>query len=463
MPIRNLVEVFISPNRIRKEFPPAALEELIRSILDKGLLHPPVVEDNGALLVGERRFRALSEIAARGETYHCNGKFIRPGLIFTTDIRELSSVQRLEAELEENTIRLDLTWQEKAQAVEALHQLRTIQKAEISPAIPGLPPPEQTPRETAAEIRAKPVAEVTRHEERDVRADLMVAGWLAAGEDDEVSRAATRSDALKIIERRLEDAHRAELARRFRDTQQEGKHTLRQGDLLTFMKEMPDGIFDAIITDPPWGVGADTWNNGNALREHTYLDDVRTFNHVHTAIAIEGFRLCKPKAHLYLMCAFQNFERIAVMFRGAGWDVWPRPFIWYKGPNSGIAPRPEHGPMNTYECILYALKGDKRMNFLAPDIILVPKTGLDLRAAQKPPGLYYELLRRSVVPGDEVFDPCCGTGPIFPAANALKIRATGFDIDDQAIGIASGRLEERYEPRELMVADRPATSKVKRA
>ena len=449
MPIRNLSEIFVPENRIRKTFPEREMEELIDSILSKGLLHPPVVEADGALLAGERRFRAITEIANRGLDHVCNRKSLRPGLIYTTDIRDfLSPGDRLEAELEENTIRLDITWQDKAQAVERLHELRQIQKNEAAVATDNLPT-EQTLRETAAEIRGVAPEAVNRDEIAWTEADLAVAVWMKHHPDDtEVSGAKTRAEALKIMGTRLEDERRQALAKKFLVRRETigGGHILEHGNMNEILRKTPDNIYDVIVADPPWGVSADLWQNQGALRGHTYLDDLRTSDEIYETLAVEGFRVGKPRCHAYIFVASHKFEDIAKRLRSVGWDVWPRPLIWYRGSNSGIAPRPEHGPRNTYECILFANKGNKRVIQLLPDVLLVPNPGEIERAAAKPPLLYWDLLRRSVIPGDEVLDPCCGSGPIFPAANALKVRATGYDVDDAAIGLASRQLKIELKP-----------------
>ncbi len=450
MPIRNLEEVYVPKGRVRREIAPAELEELIKSILEVGLLNPPVVEADGALLAGERRFRALQEIAKRGLTYHSNSKFIRPGLIQTTDIRELSKTQRLQAEIEENTIRVDLSWQEKADAIANLHALRNAQKIEIAHA-ENVEPTPQLPAETAAEVRGKPLAEVTTREIQDTRNDLIVSAWLTAHpEDESVVRAKTRGEALKIIERQLEDEHRAALAKRFLRARPDSGHILRQVDMCVALIDTPASVYDVIITDPPWGAGAHQWQNGTSLRRHTYTDDLHTFERIHECLAIEGYRVAKERAHLYLFCAFQHFESLSRRFISAGWDVWPRPLIWWHG-SQGIPPRPEHGPKNTYECILYAIKGNKRTLALYNDVIYALKQGDDDRAAAKPVSIYYDLLRRSVLPGDEVLDPCCGSGPVIPASNALKVRATCYDIADDAIGLASQRLTEEYRHTDALI------------
>lgn len=441
MPIVNLFDVIVPKGRIRREFSEQAQEELITSILSKGLLHPPVVTSDNILLAGERRLRALSAIAERGLDHECNHKTLRPGLIMVTLIRDLSPADRLEAELEENTIRQDVSWQEKAQAVEALHHLRSLQKVETT--APGLEPPPQTIIETAAELHRKPPSEVSPAEKSDTRADLLVAAWLTSSPDDrEVANAKTRSEALKLIEIRLEDEKRVALSKRFLASRPAAGNILKQGDCINLLAETPANLYDVIIADPPWGVDADQWTNGLAQRTHSYADDLALSDRINEAIAVEGFRVCKPKAHLYLFCAFRRFEALAHVLRSVGWDVWPRPLIWFKGIST--APDSEHGPAYAYECIIFANKGHKRVLSVRPDVIVCFKGARDERAAVKPPGVYFDLLRRSVLPGDEVLDPCCGAGPIFPAANALEVRATGYDIADDAIGLASQRLTESY-------------------
>lgn len=444
--IRNLEDIKIPENRVRKVFDAQKLEELIQSILlPAGLLHPPVVDRaSGTLLCGERRFRAIQEIAKRGLSHIADGKTLRPGLICTLDVKELSRSDWLEAEINENTIRVDISWQEKAEAVARLHELRQAQKEEQ--AIPGLPAPKQTLKETAAELRGTP--EVTRSSVDDVRADVTIAAWLRDHPDDQrVSSAKTRADALKIIETELVDAHRAALARRFlRAHSSTTSHIIKLTDLRETLPETPDAIYDCICTDPPWGVGAHTWANGGSDRRHSYTDDLAQFETIHVCLAEHGFRVSKPRAHLYLFCSIQQFDLLKRMFMRFGWDVWPQPLVWSRASNQGLAPRPDHGPRNTYEAILFGNKGDKRTLLLGPDVIYAPKPGVDPRAAAKPPQIYWELLRRSVVPGDEVLDPCCGSGPIIPAANLLQVRATCYDIAEDAVGLTSSRINERLEP-----------------
>lgn len=56
-------QVLIKPDRQRQEFDPAALQDLVTSIEERGLLHPPVLRDESGvwtLVAGERRMKAIA-------------------------------------------------------------------------------------------------------------------------------------------------------------------------------------------------------------------------------------------------------------------------------------------------------------------------------------------------------------------------------------------------------------------
>lgn len=457
MPIRNLDELWIPEGRFRSEYTEEHLAALERSIREVGLLHPPVVAEDGMVLAGATRTIVLKRMAARGEAHVCNGKTLRPGLVLASDIKELTELQRRQVEYDENEVRIAISWQDKARAVSMLHDLREVQKEttrqkalddanELDLNLEKLP--NQSPEDTAAELHTKSVEELTRREIRDVSNDLAVAAWLEAHPDDkEVAGAKNRGDALKIIQQRYEDERREALARRFLKNTQEHRHILQHVDCIEAISNTPDGVYDCIITDPPWGVNADSWQNGSVTaRPHAYSDSIDVALSLYQMLAIEGFRVAKAQAHAYVFCAFHHFENHKKLFLAAGWDVWPRPLIWWRG-SQGIAPRPGYGPKNTYECILFANKGNRPTLRTGNDVILASKpSSEESRPGGKPPAVYYELMLRTMRPGDLALDPFCGTGPVFPAANALKAQAVGYDMGLEAIGLASKQLNVTYKP-----------------
>lgn len=91
--------------------------------------------------------------------------------------------------------------------------------------------------------------------------------------------------------------------------------------------------------------------------------------------------------------------------------------------------------------VVYAVKGNRPATRLYPDVLTYPADENLGHAAQKPVGLYADLLQRTVLPGDTVLDPFAGSGPIFPAAQALHVTATGVEQDAASYGIALERLQ----------------------
>lgn len=422
-----LTDITVLDDRIRKTFDEDKIAELAESIETIGLLHAPVVQSDGKTLVaGERRLRALRKLFASDPSgeYVYNGESIPRSHVPVILLADLGVRGVKEAELHENVRRVHLSWQEKAAAVEALHKLRIEQAAERGET--------HTMRDTAAEIVDKPKEQVSNY--RDTIRDLIVAQYI---DDPDVQAAPDRNAALQIIERKLEKEKNALLAREAL-SRGYGAHQIIVGDMRVEIPKLEQGSIDCIITDPPYGVNAETWPNMKAI-PHDYQDGPQYSREMFKALATLGWQVTKPQAHLYTFCAVENFFDIRSTFEAVGWYVWATPLIWYKG-NMGVAPRPSHGPRRTYEVLLYAIKGDKTQKQLGHDVLTIPHDSSVERGAHKPPALYEELLTRSCYPGDTVLDPFCGTGPIFVAAKRLNMTAIGFDVDEAAIGIAFERL-----------------------
>jgi len=131
--------ITVAPNRQRRAFPLAKLNELVESIQTSGLFNAIVLRKEGdsyVLVSGERRLRACSDIWDLGGTVRYDGAPVPTGEIPYTLLEALDPLSRELAELDENIRRDDLTWQERAAAVARVAALRTEQAA-----AEGTPPP----------------------------------------------------------------------------------------------------------------------------------------------------------------------------------------------------------------------------------------------------------------------------------------------------------------------------------
>lgn len=424
----------IPENRQRREFDPKKLQELADSINSKGLLHPPVVravDGRYVLVAGERRTRAIKSLHILDIGVICNDTLVPPGFLPVTLLSDLDDFALREAELEENTVRVDLSWQEQAAAVAELHSLRSDQAKAAGTT--------QSLTATASEIMGKPAegGQITKVVEALIIADHL--------HDPDVQKAKSPKEAMKVLRKKAEATHRAKLAESF-DTSKT-PHTLIHGDSLVELHNLESGVFDLILTDPPYGVGADTFGD-MASTGHEYRDDPEYAKECYAKLAREGYRITKDKAHAYIFCDIRNFLAIALEFQLAGWDVWERPMIWSK--KNGMLPKPDFGPRLTYEAILFASKGSRKvLKVGAADVLEFVTEGKNEHGAQKPVALYSELISRSCYPGDRILDCFVGSGTVFPAANATRTIATGIEISKTYHDLALSRMTPQAEASPL--------------
>lgn len=432
-------EIYINENRLRKNLSAEALLELAGSISQFGLLHPIVVrrdaDDRLVLVAGERRLRALEYVWNFGQEVRCGEYIIPPNQVPCVYLGEIDPMEALEMEYEENARRLDFSWQEKAQAVARLAQI----KGEIAESRGEAPP---TAGQIAAEIgdvSEETVSSGGGGAATAVAQDIMLARNMG---DPEVARAASKREALKILERKKQLERSAALGRRIGD-ELRAQHRLIRGDCLETLPGLPAASFDVILTDPPYGINAQDFGDsgGKTAGGHFYADSPEEFRTLLAAFAEQSWRLAKPLAHLYLFCDIEHFLWLRERFTSVGWKVFRTPFIWIN-PTAMRAPWPQSGPQRKWQMVLYANKGDRPVTSLRSDVLTFPSDPNLNHHAQKPVALFQDLLSRSVRPGDSILDPFAGTAPVFPAAHALKCRVTAIELDEAACGIAAKRLEE---------------------
>lgn len=424
-----LTSIKISPTRQRREFDEGSLQELAASIRDTahGLLHPPIVRFVGpdaVLVAGERRLRAIADIYELGGSFRCDSVEVPAGMVPVTGLGELEPLEAEEAELEENIQRVDLSWQERAEAEARLVRLRAKQAAAAEKLAPLLP-------EVAAEAGVHPGT---------LSRDLLLARNMHR---PEVKLAKSAPEAMKALLRVEEAEKNREKATALGKDFLGGKHRLFNWSCLDWMAQQPEGEFDVICTDPPYGMGADEFGDsgGATAGAHEYDDDTGRFYALLSLAAASITKVAKANAHLYLFCDFDKFHWLKELFESRGWRVHRTPIIWYK-PASFRCPwaNPPQGPQRKYETILYAVRGEMLVTKLAGDLVTYAPDGNLGHQAQKPVDLFRDLLSRSVRPGMKVLDPFCGTGTIFPAAHALSAIATGIELDPGFFAIAAGRL-----------------------
>lgn len=433
MRIVQIESIKVADNRQRRTFNPEEMADLAASIEKIGLLHPVVVRESGpdafTLVAGERRIRAIRDLNMLNVPVRCDNQIVPPGYIPAVCMGDLDDLDAWEAELEENTVRMDLTWQERAAAIDSLHRLRDLQAVRRGET--------HAVSETAMEVRGVNTAEAVDN----TRKNIIVARHL---EDSEVSRSKTLDDAFKVLKRREEHKRLERIGLEVGRIFTPAMHTLLQGDCREHLLQLPSEHFDVIITDPPYGIDSHEFGDSGGARElgiHYYEDSEKNFFSLMGAALGLFQRVVKPRAHIYIWCDFDKFAWLRAQLERYTWKVFRTPLIMVKT-GSGRVPLPQHGPRRQYETVLYAWRGDKQTNAIYSDVFVTTNDQNLGHGAQKPVDAYTNLLMRSIEPGNFVLDPFCGTGTIFPAATQLQCIATGIELSHVAAGIAASRLRE---------------------
>lgn len=419
-------EIIIPPDRQRREFDPVKIQELAENIQALGLFHPIVVRNDGRTLVsGERRLRAVKHMIFMNMHFSCHGAPVFGGTIPVTKLADLSPEDLYEAELSENVVRLNLSWQEHALAVARLQELRSLQKG--SPV---------SHNDIAEEIHGQR----GQYRGQVVRNQIIVAKNLS---NPEVAKAKTVDEAMKILKTREQQAEFARVGATLPTEILRAKHRLLVGDF----REVDLGSGYAVtITDPPYGIHAEGFTGSGsiamgAVAGHTYADPAGAeWEDLMVDLAHAIWRVSLDNSHHYLFCDFERFLHLRSLWERVGFRVFRTPFVMCRT-SSVRAPWKESGPWKSTEYILYAIKGERVCTKWAPDFIVCRGDENLGHGAQKPVSIYSDLFERSARPGESVLDLCCGTGPLFPAAHALKLIATGVEISPQNAAIAAKRLE----------------------
>ena len=205
-------------------------------------------------------------------------------------------------------------------------------------------------------------------------------------------------------------------------------------DALELLKQLP--TVDAVITDPPYGSNAFTWDRATIELHIRFLEDVHD-------IMIDGAPIFMFYAPMHLHEILPHFVNL---FRLRNIIVWHHPNIYAYGKTYG-----GDRFKSTWEAILYGIKGEKPRIADANkclfnnygrsfDVIVMPAPTKTLHPAQKPEKLIEMLVRCFTKRSDLVLDPFLGSGTTAVVAERLGRRWIGIEKDKRFCEIARERI-----------------------
>lgn len=413
--------------RQRKKIESQPLADLVESIRKFGLLHAPTyrLNEHGVwqLIVGERRTKAMQKLHEANIPFLYNGEPVPPGMLPAVTLHDnLSRADLKQVEFDENKIREALPWQDEVEALAEIHRLRQEEsQTKISFAA------------TATKLIEEGTVDNTNNVDylatRISRATAIAENL----SNPTIAKARNETEAYNLLLKQQDEAINASLARRrIAAASSIPDIVIRQGDALQILPKLEPAIADLIFTDPPFGIGADTGGfRQRTVHHHNYEDTPENARALAQAIILDGFRIAKPMANLFIFCDIELFFTLREMAGRVGWVPFRTPIIWRKSMSEGMAPWQGKGFRRTYEMLFWATKGQRGLISSPVDVLDESRVSRSERthAAQKPVELLKTIIECSTLPGDFVLDPCCGSGSTLVAARDTKRTGLGIELD----------------------------------
>lgn len=222
-------------------------------------------------------------------------------------------------------------------------------------------------------------------------------------------------------------------------------------DCRDVLPQLPVPSFDAVVTDPPYGIIAEfghmkteygTKNGGRKLQFD--WDGKEVAADVCRGLEL-SFSLCTPSAAVFVFTGFDQSARYSDPAREAGFTV--KPAAWVKECPAPAAPG--NWWPSGFELAYYGYRnspyfGDddpKRVNVFYADSYRYGQPGKVDHPTQKPLKLMQRIVRAVVPPGGVVLDCFMGSGTTGVAAIQSGVKFVGIEKNPDYYAIALERIK----------------------
>jgi len=401
-----LIKDIIWGDRTRKDYGDAdSLLGLAQSISKNGLLHPVVIDDSYTLRAGGRRLTAMLQLGWD----ECEVNMLS----------DLSPLQKLEVELEENLHRKNFEYAEQVALVKRIHEIKSAIAVE----------------EGAETWTIDDTAKALGVEKNTVQQDIALAKEIES--DPSIGKAKNKGQA-KTRARRAKEVRRIQAEVLASPTIPSEEIIL--GDSIDILPNIPSNSVDLVLCDPPFGVKFDE-NSRNLGYETTYgdfYDDLNSVCELLEDTIPQLFRILKPGSHMYMFFALSNYIRISMMLE----NYWKwkeeygkyaaNPLLWVKPSNENARPY-ERFTVN-YEPFFFCWKGKvdsklgNELNSPSNSTFHHNYKGSEkLHPAEKPEELYERLIDLSTQPGATILDPFLGSGVSLAVGRRMGRKIIGIE------------------------------------
>ena len=218
--------------------------------------------------------------------------------------------------------------------------------------------------------------------------------------------------------------------------------TILQGDTLSLIRAFEPGVFDAVITDPPYASGGAKPSEKSRTTNQKYSSmaadralpdfdgdqkDQRSWTRWCAEWLSDARRACKPGAVLVVFIDWRMAPALADAVQWAGW-IWRGTLVWDK-----ITSRPQRGRFRQQsEFALWASNGPMALTRpvgCLPGVFRYPNPQHRIHVTEKPLSLMRDIVHITE-PGGRILDPFAGSGTTVLAAVQEGYEAVGIEVTD---------------------------------
>jgi len=175
-------------------------------------------------------------------------------------------------------------------------------------------------------------------------------------------------------------------------------------DAVDWLKTLPDGSVDLVVTDPPYEslekhrkIGTTTRLKVSAASSNEWFSIFP--NERFESLLTEIYRVMKKNSHFYIFCDQETMFVLKPIGEKVGFKFW-KPIVWNK-----MAIGMGYHYRAKYEFILFFEKGKRKLNSLSTPDVLEFKRIRNGYPTEKPVELLELLIEQSSSEGDVVIDP----------------------------------------------------------
>jgi site-specific DNA-methyltransferase (adenine-specific) len=216
-------------------------------------------------------------------------------------------------------------------------------------------------------------------------------------------------------------------------------YALHRGDAVEWLRTLPSGSVDLLITDPPY----------ESLEKHRAVGTTTRLKHSKASsndwfqifpnsrfeeLFTQAYRVLGRNSHFYLYCDAETMFVAKPIAEQCGFRFW-KPLVWDKR-KIGMG----YHYRARCEFVLFFEKGKRKLNDLGiPDVIECARIRNGY-PTEKPVYVSEVLIQQSSQPGELVVDPFMGSASVGEAALRHQRRFIGCDVSENALAVSQARL-----------------------